>query len=209
MFRGVRFKKGGLFSVVLVLALGWLWLLPALMSWLNPAYGIRLDKPAPAFTLLSTQGQPHSLSQHQGRFVLLYFGYIHCDEVCHNQVGVMFNLNHQKPDNMPIDFLFVTMDPKRDTAEILHRYFEQFGDNFHALTARSVKATQALANRYHAPFSHEPKASVDNKEDYEVTHPGFLYVIDPQGKLRYLYPNQHLRYDKILQDIARLQSAKG
>ncbi|MDR9500044.1 MAG: SCO family protein [Hydrogenovibrio sp.] len=179
------------------------------MSWLNPSYGVQLDKPAPDFTLRSMLGEPHALNQHRGRYVVLYFGYIHCDEVCHNQVGVMFNLNHQKPDALPVDFLFVTMDPERDTPEVLRRYFEQLGDNFYALMASSVKATQALANRYHAPFNHEPKTTNEGREDYEVTHPGFLYVIDPEGRLRYLYPNQHLRYDKILQDIERLENAKG
>lgn len=174
--------------------------IPVAFFYINSAqfYGLAVDRVAPNFTLKDTQGKSHTLSQHQGRFVYLYFGYINCNEVCHNQVGVMFNLHHQSHlDNL--DFIFITMDPQRDTVEMLNKYFNQFGDNFYALTADNMAQIQAVANQYQAYFFTDGKANP--KKDYEISHPGNIFLIDPSGRLKVIYPNQFLRYDKMLNDL--------
>lgn len=165
-------------------------------------YGHFLNRPASDFVLKDVDDNPHGLQDHRGRYVFLYFGYIHCDEVCHNQVGVMFNLDRQG-GNKDVDFLFITMDPFRDSAETLKQYFNQFGDNFIALRSESVKQVQKLASRYHASFY--PEGDWLSNKDYEINHPGNLYLIDTKGVVKLMYPNMHLRYDYILQDLQKLK----
>ncbi|BBP42514.1 SCO family protein [Thiosulfativibrio zosterae] len=180
--------------------------MPVVFFYMNSAqlYGLSVDRIAPDFILKDTQGNPHTLSQHRGRFVYLYFGYLNCNEVCHNQVGVMFNLHHQSHmDN--VDFIFITMDPKRDSNKMLNQYFNQFGDNFYALTAESMAQIQVIANQYQAYFFAEGKA--DPKKDYEISHPGNIFLIDPDGRLKVIYPNQFLRYDNMLTDLKFLNQS--
>lgn len=192
----------------IALALIVLFLLPALFLTSQPNfYGHELNRPAKNFTLLTTQQQSHSLTQHQGRYTFLYFGYLNCDEVCHNQVGVMFNLSQQAQLNN-LDFIFISMDPNRDNPELLDRYFNALGPNFYALYDTNMQTIQALAQAYHAPFFKEPNSGLvaNSSEDYEITHPGFLYLIDPAGIIRLMYPNMHLRYDLILQDLQKIEN---
>lgn len=166
-------------------------------------YGKQINQPAPNFSLQDVQGQAHSLSQHQGRYVYLYFGYLNCDDVCHNQVGVMFNLHHQS-HAQDIDFLFVTMDPKRDSPALLKDYFNQFGANFVSLTADNMQIIQKVASLYKAYFftDSNPKTG----QDYEISHPGSIFLIDPSGRLRAVYQGQDLRYDKMLEDLQKIKS---
>lgn len=192
-------------------SLGLLFLLPILFMLVNSHgyYGHFLNKKAEPFILLDTDNQLHSLEKHKGLFTFLYFGYLNCDEVCHNQVGVMFNLKHQskEPD---LDFIFITMDPKRDSPEMLDSYFNQLGKNFYALYHPEQRVIQDLAQHYLAPFFTDRLSAAISarKDDYEIEHPGYLYLIDPDGVIKLIYPNQHLRYDYILQDLQKLKSER-
>lgn len=166
-------------------------------------YGREVSVKAPEFELLKTNNQTHQLAEHKGKFVFLYFGYLNCDDVCHNQVGVMFNINHQT-DNQDLDFIFVTMDPKRDSNEMLNDYFNQFGKNFTALTAKNMQQVQKIAVQYKAPFF--ATGSTQAERDYEIAHPGSIFLIDPKGDIRVVYQNQYLRYDMIIEDLKILRA---
>lgn len=166
-------------------------------------YGRKVDEIAPNFTLRDTQNQPHSLAVHKGKFTFLYFGYLNCNEVCHNQVGVMFNINHQT-DNSDLDFIFVTMDPKRDSNSMLNDYFNQFGQNFYALTAESMPQIQKVASLYKAYFFADGNTNLG--KDYEISHPGSIFLIDPDGQIQVVYQNTYLRYDKIIEDLNKLRN---
>jgi len=175
---------------------------PQLERMLQNMYGRKLDRVAPDFQLLDTQMNQHRLSQHKGKFVFLYFGYLNCNDVCHNQVGVMFNINNQT-ENKDIDFIFVTMDPKRDSPAMLTDYFNQFGSNFFALTGHSMAEIQKVASLYKAYFF--PDGETKTGQDYEISHPGSIFLIDPDGKIQLVYQNIYLRYDKIIEDLNKLR----
>ncbi len=179
--------------------------LPAVFYFVSSGdyYGRKVSIQAPAFTLLDTDGKEHRLSYHQGKYAFLYFGYLHCDGVCHNQVGVMFNLNNHT-DSDDLDFIFITMDPKRDSNESLKLYFNQLGKNFTALTADSMQTVQKIANKYNAPFFAD--GLVSKQQDYEIEHPGTLFLINPEGVIEFIYQNQFLRYDKMIEDLEKLRS---
>ncbi len=191
----------------MTLSVGGIIVLPAIFYWLSSGefYGRKVSTPAPVFELLDTNLNPHSLEQHKGKYVFLYFGYLNCDDVCHNQVGVMFNINHQT-DNRDLDFIFVTMDPNRDSTTMLNDYFNQFGSNFTALTGNSVQTIQSIASRYKAPFF--ATGTLFGNNDYEIAHPGNIFLIDPDGVIQLVYQNQYLRYDKIIADLNKLRQIK-
>ena len=192
------------FTVIITISLATLIVMPLVFYWVTTGeyYGRKIDQVAPDFTLSDTQGKEHSLSQHKGKFTFLYFGYLNCDEVCHNQVGVMFNINHQTT-NKDLDFIFVTMDPKRDSKQLLNDYFNQFGSNFYALTGQSMREIQSVASKYKAYFS--PESGTQIGKDYEISHPGNIFLIDPNGKIKVIYQNTYLRYDKVIEDLNLLR----
>ena len=192
------------FTVILTISLLTLIVMPLGFYWVTTGeyYGRKIDQVAPNFTLIDTQNKAHSLSQHKGKFTFLYFGYLNCDEVCHNQVGVMFNINHQTT-NKDVDFIFVTMDPKRDSKQMLNDYFNQFGSNFYALTAQSMREIQSVASKYKAYFS--PEGATKIGKDYEISHPGNIFLIDPYGHIQVVYQNTYLRYDKVIEDLNLLR----
>ncbi len=169
----------------------------------GPYYGRSVSSPAPDFTLQDTQQTPHQLSQHLGKFVFLYFGYLNCDDVCHNQIGVLFNINHQT-ENKDLDFIFVTLDPERDSATQLNDYFNQFGPNFTALTGKNIQQIQQVAVSYKEFFFAD--SNTKTNLDYEISHSGNIFLIDPNGQLRIIYPNSFLRYDDMIADINLLRT---
>lgn len=191
----------GLFSLAIAAIIS----LPAVFYFFisGDFYGREVNRQAPSFELTDIAGQTHRLDSHRGKFTFLYFGYLNCDDVCHNQVGVMFNINHQT-DNKDLDFLFVTMDPKRDSKEMLDIYFNQFGKNFTALTANTIQEVQKIAAAYKAPFFTTGSTQAD--KDYEIAHPGNIFLIDPKGMIRVVYQNQFLRYDRIIEDLNYLRA---
>lgn len=166
------------------------------------SYGMSTHQTVADFELLNVEGQPHKLSDHRGHYVYLYFGYINCDDVCHNQVGVMFNIHHQSHFD-DIDFVFVTIDPERDSKALLKEYFNQFGPNFNGLTASSQKQVQKVAAQFKEYFFNDAS---DSKNDYEVSHPGTIFLIDPQGNLKRMYRGQFLRYDFMINDLKQLKN---
>jgi len=188
------------FAILLALSLATMVSLPIVFYWISSGdyYGRKVETNAPTFTLVDTQNQPHSLQKHLGKYTFLYFGYLRCDDICHNQVGVMFNINNHTP-NKDLDFIFITMDPNRDSKEMLNDYFNQFGDNFHALTAQTMQDVQRVASKYKAFFSTD--GSTKSNRDYEISHPGTLFLIDPKGMIQVVYQNRFLRYDKIIKDL--------
>jgi protein SCO1/2 len=192
------------FVVLFLLSLLLLFSLPALYSLSQDKrfYGHFINQPAHPFRINDVNGKPHSLEQHLGQFVFVYFGYLHCDQVCHNQVGVMFNIDRQASQKN-IEFLFISMDPERDSPERLATYFNQFGSNFNALRPENTAQIQSIARHYHASFFKEP--SIRNPGQYDINHPGTLFLIDPEGQLALIYPNMHLRYDFILKDLEQLE----
>jgi protein SCO1/2 len=200
------------FWALMTLSLLLLFSLPILFYTItsNDWYGKKVDRIAPDFSLMDVQGASHSLSQHQGRYVYLYFGYLNCNDVCHNQVGVLFNLHHQSHAD-DIDFIFVTMDPQRDSPAMLKDYFNQFGTNFVSLTAANMQEIQKVASTYKAFFFKEPSSKeidVHNRPDYEIAHPGAIYLIDRLGHLRGVYQGKDLRYDKMLEDLQKLKTSQ-
>jgi protein SCO1 len=130
-------------------------------------HGTEWDPPEPAadFLLTDHHGQPTRLSDHRGKTVLLFFGFVHCPDVCPltlTRLGTA--LETLGADTSRVRVLLVTVDPRRDSPEALADYVRHFGPHVVGLTGDSV-ALERVRRDYHAfaaaqPL--EPRPEVDH-----------------------------------------------
>lgn len=132
------------------------------------------------FTLQGIAGDV-SLSDFRGKVVLLYFGFLNCPEVCPASMAVyQQTLNDFNATELArIQPILITIDPKRDTAEILKDYSEYFHKNIIGLTGTENSIRQ-VANQYGAYFKAVP---TDSEVEYVFEHTSRYYVINQEGQL--------------------------
>jgi protein SCO1 len=126
-------------------------------------------------------GQPVTEQTYQGYLVMLYFGFTTCQAECPSTLFRLAKIVQGLEDNAnSARILFVTLDPGRDTEQILHSYVTAF-DAGHAVGLTGSEAEiEDLAKRYRAAFRPGKSDSDD------ITHSAAVYVFDPQGQARLL-----------------------
>ena len=156
-----------------------------------PQYGIAVNSsggavaPAADFTLDSTLRRPVSLSEFQGRPVLLYFGYTTCPDVCPTTLGDLRQaVQALGSDADKVQVLFVSVDPERDTVDRLQTYLGAFDPSFVGLTG-PLAEIEAIASRFGVFFQ---KSSVESAAGYLVDHTSAVLLIDADGALRLMFP---------------------
>ena len=142
--------------------------------------------------LTGHDGKPRTLTDFRGRVVVLFFGFTHCPDICPTTLAdVAAVMKKLGKDADRVQVLMVTVDPERDTPEVLSKYVPAFDPRFIGLYGDAV-ATQRAAKEFKI-FYEKRKAG----GSYSVDHSGQSYVIDPQGRLRLF-----VRHDRIAQDLA-------
>lgn len=137
--------------------------------------------PAPDFSLTDQQGQPFTLSQQRGKVVLLYFGYMHCPDVCPATLSVFRDVMHTLGgDAQRVRVVFVTVDPERDTAAYLRDYLAQFDPAFIGLTGSLDQLTPV----YQAYHIFRQKIETGGALGYTMTHTSSFEIIDTTGNWR-------------------------
>ena len=127
-------------------------------------------------------GQPRTLADFRGKVVVIFFGYTQCPDVCPTTMGEMLRVKQLLgADGDKLQVLFVSIDPERDTPEVLKAYMGSFDPGFLGLYAASPEALAALAKDYKIYFK-----KVDGKTptSYSMDHSAQSYIYDPQGRLR-------------------------
>lgn len=135
------------------------------------------------FTLTDTTGKTVTEADFRGRWMLIYFGYTFCPDVCPTELQAMAaSLDQLGPLATQIRPVFITVDPQRDTPTALADYVKLFDDRLVGLTGTSAQIA-AVAKAYRVYF-----ARVDAKagDAYLMDHSSFLYLMGPDGKLRQL-----------------------
>lgn len=170
--------------------------------------------PAPVFTatditgvpwghdlqLTDHLGRPRKLSDFRGKAVMLFFGYTHCPDVCPTALSEMARVRAQLgADAARVQGLFVTLDPQRDTPQLLSQYVPAFDPSFLGLRGDEQTTTAAAAD--FKVFSQKQKA--DARGDYTVDHSGVMFVFDPHGRLRLLM-RPGMGVDAVTADIRQL-----
>ena len=130
------------------------------------------------FTLVASDGQTITDQTYRGKWLLIYFGYTSCPDACPtalNNMGVA--LDQLGPEAEALQPIFITVDPKRDTPELLAEYLKSFDPRIVALTGTEEQIA-AVVKEYHVYAAVPP----DGGKDYLVHHNSFYYVINPDGK---------------------------
>jgi protein SCO1 len=141
-------------------------------------------KPAPNFTLTNQNSQPFTLSSQMGRPVLIFFGYTHCPDVCPVTLSEYKQIRKQLGDQADkVTFLFVSVDPDRDTPQVLGDYTALFDPAIIGLTG----AANELAPVYDA-YGVVHTVNPAENGNYTVDHTARTFLVDSAGNLRLTYP---------------------
>jgi len=140
------------------------------------------DMPAGGeFTLTSLAG-PVNLSDHQGKVILLFFGYTSCPDICPlslARIGAcLSSLEDEQAEQ--VSALFITLDPERDTAERMGQYAGFFHPGIVGLTG-DADAIDDVTARYGITW--ERKSSPDSALGYSISHPDTILLVDAEGTL--------------------------
>src|SRR5262245_40022585 len=132
------------------------------------------------FSLVGADGKPVTDRDFRGRYMLVFFGFTHCPDICPAELQVMAQTLDQLGDKAKtVVPIFITLDPERDTPEAMANYVKSFGGNFVGLTG-SPEQIAATAKAYRVAYS-----KVENKGspgDYSVDHSALVYLMDPEGR---------------------------
>ncbi|MBS0317944.1 MAG: SCO family protein, partial [Proteobacteria bacterium] len=130
------------------------------------------------FHLTDHRGRPRTLADFRGKVVMLFFGYTHCPDVCPTSLTNMARVRKLLgPDGSRVQGLFVTLDPKRDTPQVLAQYVPAFDPGFLGLYG-DKQATAAAAADFKVFFAAQKP---DEGGNYTIDHSSGIFVFDPQG----------------------------
>lgn len=150
------------------------------------------------FMLKDVHGQPRSLADYRGKVVSLFFGYTQCPDVCPtNLLGMAQVMKLLGPDADRVQVLFATIDPERDTPELLAQYVPAFDPRFVGLYG-TAEETRQVAQEFKVLYQKQGSGP-----HYTVDHTTGTYVFDPEGRLR-LYVAHNTKPELIAEDIRRL-----
>ena len=135
------------------------------------------------FTLISQTGQPVSLSNYRGKMVLMFFGFTNCEDVCPITLLQFKQIRQKLADKADqVAFLFVSVDPQRDSATVINDYVKRFDPTITGLVG-NMMVFEAIKNDYELEFVQVPKADGTTGSDYAISHTPNPFLIDASGKL--------------------------
>lgn len=167
-------------------------------------YGFFYDQPAYDFKLIDQNGKEVRLSDYtkQGKVVVLFFGYTHCPDVCPTALNTMASMvkNLKESERSKVQVLFISVDPERDTPEVLKGYVPFFYPTFVGLTG-SPEDIKKVAKEYKAYYR---KVEGQSAAGYLIDHSATIYVITPDMKIKLLYTPAKQDPKKMAEDIEYL-----
>lgn len=146
------------------------------------------------FQLQTADGSSFHLSAERGKVVLIYFGYTHCPDECPATLAKYQGIYPRLGDQVDqVDFVLVSVDPQRDTPQVMADYVHQVNAAFIGLSGSEDELRPIWTGYFVGQFI----APQQGTADYEVDHTLRVYVIDKQGNLRLTFP-----YEMDAEDMA-------
>ena len=190
---------GGLIALVVLAIAG--------AETLLQAYQFRgsvIDPPVPAsdFTLQDQNGQAFQLGDQRGKIVLIFFGYTNCPDICPLTLAQFKQARAQLGQQADrVRFVFITVDPERDTEEKIKTYLGAIDPAIVGLGGSQAELEQV----WRAYGVYRQKQPGQSQNDYAdlLEHSSRVYLVDTQGNLRVTYPSG-LVSDDVVQDVKYL-----
>ncbi len=135
------------------------------------------------FKLTDHNGQSRSLRDFRGKVVVLFFGYLHCPDVCPTTMADLAQvMGKLGPDSEKVQVLFVTVDPERDTPELIAKYAPAFHPSFLGLYG-GKQATADATRAFNVVYQKQATST-----GYNVDHSSGTFLVDAAGRVRLLSP---------------------
>lgn len=137
------------------------------------------------FDLVDQNGRHHTDAEFRGKFLLLYFGYTYCPDICPTDLmAISSAVNLLGAAGNEVQPIFITVDPERDTVKQLADYVSSFHPRLIGLTgaARDIRKVALAYKVYYA------KVEAEHGEPYAIDHTGFIYLVGRDGKYLGFFP---------------------
>jgi len=152
------------------------------------------------FALTDANGKARTLADFRGKAVVVFFGFTQCPDVCPTTLATLAEAMKQLgADADRVQVLFITIDPARDTAELLRNYVPAFDKRFLGLYGDD-DATQRVAREFKIIYQKQPGSTPDT---YTMDHSAGTYIFDTQGRLR-LFVNHGQPPDVFAHDLREI-----
>lgn len=153
--------------------------------------------------LVDQNGQPRALSDFKGKVSVLFFGFTQCPDVCPTTMLELAQVKQSLgADGERVQGIFVTIDPERDTPEVLKAYMASFDPSFIALRGNATE-TAAAAKEFKVFYAKVPGKT---EGSYTMDHTAGAYLIDASGRLR-LFVRHGTGAQALASDIKALLAA--
>ncbi|MCC9595538.1 MULTISPECIES: SCO family protein [unclassified Rubrivivax] len=160
---------------------------------------------AKELNLPDADGRRRSLQDFRGKVTVVFFGYTQCPDVCPTTMVELAEVKRQLgPDGERIQGVFVSVDPERDTPEMLKAYVANFDPGFVALRG-TPEETKAAAKQFKVFYN---KVAGQTPTSYTIDHTAGSYVFDAQGRVR-VFTRYGAGIDKLRHDLKILLDEKA
>jgi len=179
---------------------------PALVDAAQQSSGVSAVEPKAisAYTLINEDGQPATLMDFAGKYTVLYFGYTYCPDFCPTTLtDYRLVMRELGDDAANVNFLFISVDPKRDTPELLNKYVSRFDPRIVGLTG-DVDTLRQVADEFGAFFQ---SADTGESPYYMVDHTATKFLLSPDSQwvAQYAYGTP---VDAIVEDLKQRLAAQ-
>ena len=138
------------------------------------------------FSLIGADGKTVTDQDFRGRYMLVFFGFTHCPDICPAELQVIAEALDKLGDKAAkVVPIFITVDPERDDPKTMGEYVKSFGPNFVGLTG-SPDAIAAAAKAYRVAYTKAENTA--SPENYNVDHSALVYLMDPNGQYLAHFP---------------------
>ena len=153
------------------------------------------------FELIDHEGRPVTEADYEGQWQLVFFGFTHCPDICPTTLaymGTVLDLLGEDVDRVAP--LFITVDPERDTPEVMAEYVSVFHPRLIGLTG-TLDATEAAAEAFKAYY--EKFSDEDAPDGYVMAHSGYIYLMTPDGKFDSLFLEGRETPDEVAEEVMK------
>lgn len=158
------------------------------------------------FPLPDADGKVRSIKEFPGKVVVAFFGFTQCPDVCPTTMNELAEIRKLLgKDGERVQGIFITVDPQRDTPEVLKAYLGNFDPSFIALRPSSPEQLAALAKDFKVYYK---RVEGRTPTSYTMDHSAGSYVYDPQGRLR-LFTRYGMGIEPLAGDLRQLLQQGG
>lgn len=150
------------------------------------------------FELIDHKGDKFNLERFRDRWTFLFFGYTHCPDFCPSTLAAMKRIYAaltETPRDIPVQFVYVSVDPFRDTQSVMAEHIYFYNPEFIGVTAKDETAVRQLTEQLGVSYDYEHPETGDRITDPRTLPPEFPYIVNHYGSLFLVDPDASVRAD--------------